>query len=66
MVLSQPPSRVPRTRSLWSPLRGGRGGGVRNRRRELSCPQRRVSFKSLHFSEERNEQFQPYYQTYFF
>ena len=50
VVLSQPPSPVPRTRSLWSPLRGGRRGGVRNRRRERSCPQRRVSFKSLHFS----------------
>ena len=66
-VLSQPPSPVPRTRSLRESPRGALGGEELGIGGEGgSSQQKRTSFTSLHFSEERNEQFQPYYQISFF
>ena len=51
---------------LGVPAGGGRGEGLRIGGEDGSYQQKRTSFKSLHFSEERNEQFQPYYQMSFF
>ena len=42
------------------------GEGLRIGEEDGSCSQRRASFRSLHFLEERNEKFQPYYQMSFF